>query len=475
MNKSARILTLAAVWVLTIASTAFSQDTVRIGVWNIEKLSETAQRGFPELRGSQSLNPRTDSDLDKMAEYIKDELAVDALMVTEVEADSPLSTHSVPQSAQLNHVALKLGSNWKYFLGQTGGKLRLGFLFNTDRIKLKKLINLHASEFHVTGRDVLDRDPFIAWISVVDDMGQTKNDVMLVCVHLKSIQDRFRNNRMAAMAKLVGDLTDTKTRAALQLPSKHEEREVLILGDCNDSSFDDTGFKYMFDYLAGTGFAHVKPTGSDYPDTRVNGSKIDHIFATSEFLTDTMEPGSFKVHTVPDSQRAAYRKTFSDHFPVTVALRVQSDGDRTLDEALLVADDSERGALLAELTEELRALTEIDRSGLDDEEDAAPPIVSFDLIDRDFDRILAPQPQRVDEGATEPVDAIPDGMAVIAPPRSSNPAAHHTAIWTAIDLIQEHVSSLVDSGQGLSANDAKRLGQLLNAQRELLKSVRPEE
>ena len=197
-------LTAILVTALLLASNvSFSQDAARIGVWNIEKLSATAKRGFPELQGRSSLGPRTNNDLKAMAKYIKDELKVHALMVTEIDADSPFSTDSVPQSAQLNKVADELGANWKYFLGRTGGDLRLGLLFDTNRVRLKKLVNLHASDFNVTGRDVLDRDPFIAWISLLDDNGDPKNDLMLICVHLKSIQTRFRNNRMAAIAKLL--------------------------------------------------------------------------------------------------------------------------------------------------------------------------------------------------------------------------------------------------------------------------------
>lgn len=156
-----------------------AQDRLRVGVWNIEKLSTTAERGFPELQGSSALPPRTDSDLQKLAMYVRDELQVDALTVTEIDADSVDSTDSRPQSEQLNRVALKMGDNWKYFLSRTGDDLRLGLLFNTDRVRLKKLVNLNAPEFPVSGKDVLDRDPFVVWIAAVD-AGVEKNDLILI-------------------------------------------------------------------------------------------------------------------------------------------------------------------------------------------------------------------------------------------------------------------------------------------------------
>lgn len=483
MRLSRAFCGVAVLIALAIASPVFAQDQVRMGVWNIEKLSTTAQRGFPELQGSQSLDPRSDADLDQIADYIRDELEVDALMVTEIEPDSPDSTPTVPQSAQLNHIAQKLGDKWRYFLGRTGGDLRLGILFNTDRIRLKKLVNLHAPEFPVSGRDVLDRDPLIAWISVVDDAGQVRNDVLLVCLHLKSVQDRFRNNRMAAVAKIIGDLTDGPTRAALQLPGKSEEREVLILGDCNDSEFDNPGFKYMFDYLSATGFPHVKPSSGGYPDTRVNGSKIDHIFATGKVIHHTMIPDSFRVHTVPDGERAAYRETFSDHFPVTVDLRIQSDDDQTFDEVLALRDATERGARLAAMADDLRSLADIPAA---DDEDNAPPQVEFDLIESDFERFLAPQPRPgIADNSAAPAAAAerrlssaerPAPAAAADSARPGNePPDPNAALWMAVELVQDEVTALLDRPGPLSASDRERLRRLIQAERELLKALRPEQ
>ena len=123
------VVTLALLLSMTLDSPISAQDRLRVGVWNIEKLSASAVRGFPELQGPLAIPPRSESDLQEMAEYIRDELQVDALMVTEIEADSPLSTNEKPQSKQLNQVASKMGGNWKYFLGRTGSKMRLQLIY----------------------------------------------------------------------------------------------------------------------------------------------------------------------------------------------------------------------------------------------------------------------------------------------------------------------------------------------------------
>ena len=403
----------------------FAQDRLRVGVWNIERLSATADRGFPELQSDdEKLPPRSDSDLRKMAKYIRDELQVDALMVSEIEADSPLSTSQKPQSEQLNQVALKMGSNWKYFLGRTGGDMRLGLLFNTDRVQLKKLVNLDAPKFPVSGKDVLDRDPFIVWISARDG-GTTKNDVLLICVHLKSQQKPFKDNRMAAIAKLIGDYKNPKVRDALTLPSPTEEPEVIILGDCNDSSFKSSGFKYMFDYLKGVGFKHIRNSSDSYPHTRVNGSQIDHTFGSESVIDDAMISGSFKVHAVPgehhEPQRMSYRKSLSDHFPVTIDLKIQSDSDFTLGEALATNDPELRQQRMAVLQEDAferaaRAIG-VGTVGADDD-DKSEILIDFEVRDDNFEEILAPSAPGGNRAAA------PNGAAARIVPRRDFPPTH---------------------------------------------------
>lgn len=394
----------AALIFFSLANVMIAQTpSVRVGVWNIEALSKSAKRGFPELQGSAALGPRTDQDLKRIAEYLKNDIKVDALMITEIEADAATSTVDRPQSEQLDKICGHLGSNWRYFLGRTGGKMRLGLLFNEDRIQLKKLVNLHADPFFVSGKDVYDRDPFIVWINVRDG-GAAKNDMLLACLHLKSQQKPFRHNRMAAVAKLLGDLTDAKVRRALTLPSAGEEPQVLILGDCNQEPPGPTEFKYMFGYLDGLGFAHLRPASGDYPRTRINKSRIDHIFA-SKGARDAMVPDSFRVHNVQNTQaaNAAYRKVFSDHFPVTVDVKIQADNDESLQQVLAMNDAQRRGEMLASRTEELQEF--IPDETLPDDEDTEPITVQAEIIDGDFERVLAPRaatPQPSNSAAAPP-------------------------------------------------------------------------
>ncbi|WP_444994755.1 endonuclease/exonuclease/phosphatase family protein [Aliikangiella sp. IMCC44359] len=291
---------------------------VTVGVWNIENLSPTVKRGFPELRGSKQHKPRSEEQLDKIANYIKNDLKASALMLTEIHGDQDQVSYN--RSSQLDHIEENLGSNWKYWLGKSGGKQRIAFLYDTSIIEVIDIQELEVPPLKVQGTDIYHRDPLLAHIRFKDG----GNDLFMVGLHLKSVQTNVHNH-MAAVSKLLGILSDTKGRKSYGLPTLSEENEVIVMGDLNDSSHDDPNFKFIFDYFKGAGYKHLGDA-DNYPDTRVNGSEIDHILVSKKLKAEVVS-GSFKVHTVPDSQRKSYRKIYSDHFPITVALKTHEDTD----------------------------------------------------------------------------------------------------------------------------------------------------
>ena len=319
---------MALALVLLLPTSFAAGEDYRLGVWNIEKLSTKAMRGFPEHRGREQFGPRTDEDLEKIATYLQDEIKPDCLILTEIDDDGQGSTALKPRSAQLDKVVEKMGDNWKYYLGRTGGDLRIGVLFNGDRIKIKRrsMVNLPAPEFKVADEDVCDRDPFIVYLTFLDENGNEQNDLFLIGLHLKSGKS-FIHNHMAAVAKVLGDLRSKTVRTDLGLPPASEEDDYIIVGDCNDNAHKRTGFKYIFDYLEGAGYDHLGPDDNTHPPTRVNGSQIDHIFVSKNLLNNGIIEDSFKIHTVPEDQRLEYRKVYSDHFPVTVDLTAHEDED----------------------------------------------------------------------------------------------------------------------------------------------------
>lgn len=160
----------------------------------------------------------------------------------------------------------------------------------------------------------------MVWETLLDN-GEEMNDLVLLGVHLKSGQD-YIHNHMAAMAKVVGALRHRDQ--ILGIPKS--EDDIVIMGDLNDSAHTRSGFRYIFDYVGSAGYVHLGSDLDDYSETRVNGSEIDHIFVSDD-LMDHMEIITFQVHGVPEAERAAYRSTFSDHFPLTIDVSAVEDDD----------------------------------------------------------------------------------------------------------------------------------------------------
>jgi len=65
--------------------------------WSLEhRESQTKSKSrFPELRGGKKLKPRKNPQLKKMAEYIQNDLHVDALVLCEIGADTPTKTETI--------------------------------------------------------------------------------------------------------------------------------------------------------------------------------------------------------------------------------------------------------------------------------------------------------------------------------------------------------------------------------------------
>ncbi|MCH7548655.1 MAG: hypothetical protein IH969_03800, partial [Candidatus Krumholzibacteriota bacterium] len=308
-------MALIAVAIAVVPPRLACAETWTLGVWNVENLSPDVKRGFPELMGSSQLNPRTSSQLRKIGDYIKNNLDADALMLSEIYV-----THEdggVARNSQLDKITDRLGDEWEYSMGTTGGK-SLALLYNTERVRVKKIGEFNVDFFTVQNKDIFDRDPLVAWIAVLDDDGEDVDDLLLIALHLKS-QQKFVDNHLVATAKLLSELKVFKAGLGIDA----HEKDVIILGDLNDSAHRRTGFRYMFDYLEAKRFDHLGPDDNSYPGTRINGSQIDHVFIAKHLLFDWIDPSSFKVHG--DDNPTSYRKTFSDHYPVTFEFVVEDE------------------------------------------------------------------------------------------------------------------------------------------------------
>lgn len=312
---------IVAVLAISFSATTSLADSWTLGVWNIENLGPTSSRGFPELRGNKQLPARTNAQLRQIADYIQDDLGVDAIMLSEI-----VRTHESggeQRSSQLDTIVTNLDGEWEYRMGSTGRK-SLAFLFNTARIRVEVAEEFSVGEFTIQEKDIFLRDPLVVWIDVLDENGERVDDLLLIGLHLKSVQT-YRDNHLVAVVKLITELKAFKKANRID----ENERDVIILGDMNDSAHRRARFNYMFNYLDDKGFTHLRNDNGDYPDTRINGSEIDHIFIADHLEFDWIDPGSFTVHVVGqhknDDERTAFRRDFSDHFPLTFEFEFAED------------------------------------------------------------------------------------------------------------------------------------------------------
>ena len=127
---------------------------------------------------------------------------------------------------------------------------------------------------------------------------------------------------------------------------------------------------------------------------------------------------SFRVHTVPgthfEQERMDYRKSLSDHFPITLDLKVQDDDDFTIQQAMATEDAGIRAARMATLQEDAfeRASRSTTLLSSDQEDDEL--LIDFEVRDENFEEILAPD--------NTPVGVPGDGTSMFGNPSSSGTA-----------------------------------------------------
>jgi endonuclease/exonuclease/phosphatase family metal-dependent hydrolase len=267
---------------------------LRVGAWNLE------------FFGSRSDPPRTSEDLDAIAEYIR-KLGVDALVLTEVDGDKPV-----------RDLCRRLGPEWKSEVGssKTGGnpggaQQAVAVIWNDRRLDLLAGGELTQLPRKLDGLPVFHRLPVSACLR--DRSGGP--DFRLIGVHFKAGRDaesnRKRRLEMGELRRYLDGL----------VAKENEDQDVVVLGDFNSGTtfpeaeaFTD---KRMASYLtkpgAGTTIIHFN-------------QQIDQIVPLTTFAE--IKAGTFEIHNREGLRdRDAWRKTYSDHFPVTVDLAATPDDD----------------------------------------------------------------------------------------------------------------------------------------------------
>lgn len=302
--------------------------TRTIGAWNLEHFTFGRSRGFPEnTRGGPTYSSRTDAEIQEIASAIRDDLGAAIMVLSEVNGDGQ---HDSPE---MDRLVSDLGGSWNYFFGTTGGNQRLVVLWDENQVVRNACDEFTFADHDVQNKDIFDRDPVACHLSLLDDNGTPANDLVVVALHLASGQSN-NENHSEAMERLRQRIHDVTGSAVVPTG----ERDILLAGDLNANRYDSREEDFWEDFdESGFDYRTLSPVGGDdYPGTRLTGvplqprSKIDYIIASGRAggLTEELVQQVAWVHLgLADGDFRGFRQTYSDHFPITVQIRVVVDDD----------------------------------------------------------------------------------------------------------------------------------------------------
>jgi endonuclease/exonuclease/phosphatase family metal-dependent hydrolase len=281
-----------------LALPAQEVSDIMIGTWNIEFLGAD-----PKFR--RDTPPRSKADLLAIGEKIQD-LGVSLLAVQEICGQEPL-----------DEVARATGPSWRAILGTTGkwtdGKTQqgVGFLFDSnvlDCLHAEELSNFPSQRDELS---VFHRKP----VTAILKHRATGCDFRIVVVHLKA------GRKARDLAKRKAEAKTLREWVGKLAEDPKEDRDLIILGDFNSTYGDDPEV-----ILEDGGVMQYLEQQQPTPTIMHFDTPIDQLCATVDFRE--LQRNSMQSHAVSSSDaKLAFRKTYSDHFPVTVRMTPLADDD----------------------------------------------------------------------------------------------------------------------------------------------------
>ncbi len=312
-----------------IPITAGGQDHLTVTTWNIETLGGDG-RGFAGGFGRRDLEKRTDDQLKAIAKLIKDTLNSDIVAFQEASITHKDGDFSL--SRPLDKIVAELGSSWAYYLPWVDqipsghANMFVGFLWNKSRVNLLNVYAMDIENPDLAGSPLFPRVPLIGYFEAIKDE-EGANDFAIVNLHLKSGQANDENHLIAVT------LLEYNLRNSL-LAHEIKESDRIILGDFNDNPYARTSAgnlrfsKGLYTHLRFKGYTNL--ITPDFHSTRMDQalkSVIDHILVNkgarghiSQKKADIFLPGNSDTF-------ADWRRTFSDHFPISFGLKIRPDDD----------------------------------------------------------------------------------------------------------------------------------------------------
>lgn len=277
---------------------AQGSQTFRIGTWNLEFLG--AGGNFRN-----DMPPRSDADLAAIGRKVV-ELGVCVLAVQEINDE-----------ASLRKVAAGAGPGWDVLLGTSGswddGKTaqHIGFLWDRGQVELLFAEELLQLPREYEGQPIFHRVP----VTAVWRHKASGCDFRAVTVHLKAGQKaqdaQKRRGEATALAGWLDGLAMTP----------NEDPDVVLLGDFNSTY--GTEPEQLLEQSHRRRYLEPRaPT----PTIMHFAEPIDQVVVGQAFRE--LRPDSLTVDGDCDGMtKDAWRKTYSDHFPVTVTIVAQGDDD----------------------------------------------------------------------------------------------------------------------------------------------------
>jgi endonuclease/exonuclease/phosphatase family metal-dependent hydrolase len=206
-------------------------------------------------------------------------------------------------------------------------------LWNTRSAHLEWLCEGAFDDEEVQNKALFDRQPLLAYFRLFSN-GVEMNDLVVVGVHLASGQNLNRNHD-EAMSRIGAWLADERGSC---IPAA--ERDILIAGDFNANRFENP-VEQFWNTMEGSGW-DVLADDPAYPPTRLTQNPPAQVPGKSQidYIIVSRGPGALAGEEVGATQATvhsdlvaaaggglAFRRTVSDHLPVTIRLAVVADTD----------------------------------------------------------------------------------------------------------------------------------------------------
>lgn len=305
-------------------------ESIKIGTWNIEHLGSPG-RGTGGI-GNGKLPLRTDKQLKAIAALLRDTLKIDLIALQEVVISKSDSNSNI--STPLNKITHALGENWSYHVGNPGrentnpvNNMQCAFVWNTQRVRAINIFDFSFPNEEVGQEPLFDRKPLIGYFEAIQN-GESRNDFLLVNIHLTSGKYNDENH-LAALVILEQNIANDLKQNGVQ------ESDRIILGDFNDNPFEkkeDGTPKYsdlLYQYMAWKGYSNLvkENTGATRMDDNLR-SIIDHILVNKGAKGHIPDTVAVRYYPSKDKKKLAqWRKTYSDHFPLTFEIKIKKDDD----------------------------------------------------------------------------------------------------------------------------------------------------